>query len=149
MILMRVLWVRMCCDKIEYFLWRHFSDRLLINIMSDKLLSSQLNQVSPPKDSIVESICAKFLKRSAVGWKKYGTTLDREDLSVLDWIEHAQEELMDGMLYLEKLKKSVSVAAGTGAGTGASAGKGAGTGASAAAATTAPPRTRSRAADSP
>jgi hypothetical protein len=139
----------MCCDKIEYFLWRYFSDRLLINIMSDKLLSSQLNQVSPPKDSIVESICAKFLQRSAVGWKKYGTTLDREDLSVLDWIEHAQEELMDGMLYLEKLKKSVSVAVGTGAGTGASAGKGAGTGASAAAATTAPPRTRSRAADSP
>ena len=88
--------------------------------MSDELLSSQLNQISSPKDSIVESICAKFLQRSAVGWKKYGTTLDREDLSVLDWIEHAQEELMDCILYLEKLKKSVSVAAGTGTGAGAS-----------------------------
>jgi len=26
-------------------------------------------------------------------------------LSVRDWITHAQEELMDGILYLEKLKR--------------------------------------------
>lgn len=60
-----------------------------------------------PKDSIVESIVAKFQQRSAVGWKKYGTTLDRNDLGILDWIQHAQEELMDGILYLEKLKKEL------------------------------------------
>lgn len=63
---------------------------------------------TPPKDSIVEAICTKFQQRSAVGWKKYGTTLDREDLSINDWIQHAQEELMDGILYLEKLKKEIS-----------------------------------------
>lgn len=56
-------------------------------------------------DTIVESVIQKFKKRSDVGIEKYGTTLDREDLSTIDWIIHAQEELMDGILYLEKLKK--------------------------------------------
>ena len=55
-------------------------------------------------DSIVDSVIQKFLQRSALGKEKYGVTLDREDLSVKDWIQHAQEELMDAILYLEKLK---------------------------------------------
>lgn len=56
------------------------------------------------KDTIVESVINKFKERSEVGIKKYGVTLDRTDLSVLDWIKHAQEEAMDFILYLEKLK---------------------------------------------
>ena len=59
-------------------------------------------------DSIVLSVVEKFLQRSEFGQKKYGTTLDRTDLKPLDWIQHAQEELMDGILYLEKLKKEMS-----------------------------------------
>jgi hypothetical protein len=55
-------------------------------------------------DSIVKSVIAKFEKRAAFGLEKYGTNLDRTDLSTHDWIEHAQDELMDGILYLEKLK---------------------------------------------
>jgi len=57
-------------------------------------------------DSIVDAVIQKFLQRSALGKEKYGVTLDREDLSVKDWIQHAQEELMDAILYLEKLKKT-------------------------------------------
>lgn len=56
-------------------------------------------------DSIVVSVIEKFKKRSEVGQRKYGTTLDRKDLSFLDWINHTQEELMDAILYLERLKK--------------------------------------------
>jgi len=59
-------------------------------------------------DSIVKSVVEKFLQRSELGQKKYGVTLDRTDLSVKDWIQHAQEELMDGILYLEKLKKELN-----------------------------------------
>ena len=59
-------------------------------------------------DSVVKSIVNKFLERSSVGKKKYGTDLDRKDLSTFDWINHAQEELMDGILYLEKLKQELS-----------------------------------------
>ena len=55
-------------------------------------------------DSIVNSVINAFIGRSNIGLQKYGTTLDRDDLSVLDWIQHAQEEHMDAILYLEKLK---------------------------------------------
>lgn len=58
-------------------------------------------------DSIVFSIISKFKQRANFGKEKYGTTLDRNDLSTKDWIQHAQEELMDAILYLEKLKTFV------------------------------------------
>ena len=67
-----------------------------------------VEQKDPPceeRDSIVESVVRKFQDRSAVGIKKYGVTLDRTDLGLADWIQHAQEELMDAILYLEKLKQ--------------------------------------------
>jgi hypothetical protein len=60
------------------------------------------------KDTIVAAVIKKFQDRSDLGQKKYGTTLDRTDLKTLDWIQHAQEELMDGILYLEKLKQSLT-----------------------------------------
>lgn len=56
-------------------------------------------------DSIVVSIIKQFEDRSTAGKKKYGTDLDRQDLSLLDWIEHAKQEHMDAILYLEKLKQ--------------------------------------------
>lgn len=58
-------------------------------------------------DSIVKSIIQKFIDRSTFGKQKYGTDLDRTDLTTEDWIQHAQEELMDGILYLEKLKTQI------------------------------------------
>jgi hypothetical protein len=63
---------------------------------------------TPQVDSIVQSVINKFIDRATFGKKKYGTDLDRTDLSTTDWIQHAQEELMDGILYLEKLKKNMS-----------------------------------------
>lgn len=56
-------------------------------------------------DSIVRAVIDKFVARASFGKKKYGTDLDREDLGILDWIQHAQEEHMDAILYLEKLRK--------------------------------------------
>lgn len=65
------------------------------------------------KDTIVESIRKQFLERSNVGILKYGVTLDREDLSLVEWLEHTKQEQMDSVLYLEKiiqeLKKSQSI----------------------------------------
>ena len=58
-----------------------------------------------PEDSIVNKVIDSFKSRSEVGFKKYGTNLDRKDLSVLEWINHAQQEAMDLVLYLEKLKQ--------------------------------------------
>jgi len=39
-----------------------------------------------------------------MGEKKYGVTLDREDLIIEDFIEHALQEHMDAILYLQKVK---------------------------------------------
>ena len=58
-----------------------------------------------PIDSIVESVIAKFQQRSEVGIKKYNKTLDRTDLDYTDWLNHLQEELMDAVLYCERLRK--------------------------------------------
>jgi|TARA_R110000803_G_scaffold120302_1_gene188420 hypothetical protein len=56
-------------------------------------------------DSIVKSILTQFKARSKFGKEKYGTDLDREDLTFKDWVTHMKEELMDAILYLEKLEK--------------------------------------------
>jgi hypothetical protein len=53
--------------------------------------------------SIEEQVCFKILKRSEVGEKKYGTTMERQDLNRLEWLKHAQEEAMDLAVYLQKL----------------------------------------------
>ena len=53
-------------------------------------------------DKIVESVVNKFYQRSETGIKKYGTTLEQNDND--DYLNHLQEELMDAVLYIEKLK---------------------------------------------
>ena len=59
------------------------------------------------KDTIVESVIKQFKDRSEVGIAKYKVTLNREDLSTLEWIQHLQEELMDAVCYIERLKQEL------------------------------------------
>jgi len=56
-------------------------------------------------DSIVTSVIEQFKTRSEFGEKKYGVNMDREDLAFGEWVTHMKEELMDAILYLEKLEK--------------------------------------------
>lgn len=55
-------------------------------------------------DPIVQAIKQKFEDRSQLGIAKYGTTLMREDLDFIQWVTHLQEEMMDAILYIERLK---------------------------------------------
>lgn len=55
-------------------------------------------------DSIVNKVIKAFKRRSERGLEKYGVTLDRKDLTNLEWLQHLQEEMMDATLYIEKLK---------------------------------------------
>jgi len=59
------------------------------------------------EDSIVESVREDLKQRSEVGIKKYGVTLDREDLSFKDWLNHAYEESLDKALYLKRAIKEL------------------------------------------
>jgi hypothetical protein len=58
----------------------------------------------PTDDPIVSAVIRKMYQRSQVGIKKYGTTMERDDLSYAEWLTHLQEELMDSIIYLEKIK---------------------------------------------
>jgi hypothetical protein len=53
------------------------------------------------KDKIVQQVVDKYANRSAVGYMKYGTTL--EDNTKDNYLQHLQEELMDATLYIQKL----------------------------------------------
>jgi len=55
------------------------------------------------QDQIVQQVVEKFLSRSKAGIDKYGVTLDRDDLTTVEWLKHLQEELQDATLYIEKL----------------------------------------------
>jgi len=59
-------------------------------------------------DSVVSSILNQFTTRALMGKAKYGVDLDRTDLTLLEWIEHAKQEHMDAILYLEKIKQIAS-----------------------------------------
>jgi hypothetical protein len=56
------------------------------------------------KDKIVQRVITKLTLRSETGIRKYGVTMDRDDLSFAEWMQHLQEELMDAIIYIEKLK---------------------------------------------
>jgi hypothetical protein len=60
------------------------------------------NRIIESTDSVVDSVIDQHVKRALMGQNKYGQTLDRTDLSVLDYLQHAKEEAMDMALYLEK-----------------------------------------------
>ena len=47
------------------------------------------------EDTIVQSVIEQYFQRSQLGIKKYNTTLDRNDLSLHEWLEHLKQELMD------------------------------------------------------
>ena len=52
-------------------------------------------------DPIVEKNIALLRARSAVGVAKYGVTLERDDLALVDWLRHALEEVLDQANYLQ------------------------------------------------
>jgi hypothetical protein len=66
-----------------------------------------MNREIKVTDSIVDSIIDQFVSRATFGKEKYGVDLDREDLDIIEWIEHAKQEHMDAILYLEKIKQTL------------------------------------------
>ena len=56
---------------------------------------------------VLAKVFSEFIEREETGKKKYGTTMDRKDLSLDEWIEHMKQELMDAILYLEKIKHTI------------------------------------------
>lgn len=57
----------------------------------------------PADDPIVSAVIRKMYQRSQVGIKKYGTTMERKDLTQAQWLVHLQEEMLDGAIYCQRL----------------------------------------------
>jgi hypothetical protein len=53
--------------------------------------------------SIEEKVIAEIRQRAKKGEAKYGTTMDRDDLSFVEWVQHLKEELMDAVVYAQKI----------------------------------------------
>jgi len=58
------------------------------------------------RDRIIDQVVQRFRDRSAIGIRKYNTTLEANDTD--DFLNHLQEELMDGVNYLEKIKDTLN-----------------------------------------
>lgn len=56
---------------------------------------------------IENAVAKQLLLRAKIGEKKYGTTMERNDLSLKEWLQHLQEEILDAAVYIEKLKQEI------------------------------------------
>ena len=64
------------------------------------------------RDPVVERVCDKFVKRSDVGYAKYGRTLHDERTgkhkSLAGYLNDVQEELMDAILYIQAAREELA-----------------------------------------
>lgn len=56
---------------------------------------------------IEDRVCEKIQERAEVGLKKYGVGMTREDFSFLKWLIYLQEELMDAIIYIERVMEDL------------------------------------------
>lgn len=61
------------------------------------------------RDPIIQKVVEKFISRSDVGYSKYKVTLDQDSKSINEWLNNIQEELMDAVNYIEKLKAVLAI----------------------------------------
>ena len=63
------------------------------------------------RDPVVHNVCKEFVKRSDVGYEKYGQTLDDERYlgmkNLQGYLKDVQEELMDAILYIQAAREEL------------------------------------------
>jgi hypothetical protein len=84
--------------------------------MSDREIIDAKNGIESRKeyafrDPVVRHVCDKFVKRSDVGFAKYGTSLDDERRlkmkGLTKYLNDIQEELMDAILYIQAAREEL------------------------------------------
>ena len=64
------------------------------------------------RDPVVERVCDQFVKRSDVGYAKYGRTLHDEitgkHKDLAGYLNDIQEELMDAILYIQTAREELA-----------------------------------------
>jgi len=63
------------------------------------------------RDPVVDNVCREFVKRSDIGYEKYGQTLDEERnlgmKNLQGYLKDVQEELMDAILYIQAAREEL------------------------------------------
>ena len=84
--------------------------------MSDREIMDAKNGIESRKeyafrDPVVRHVCDKFVKRSDIGYEKYGDTLDDERRlkmkGLTKYLNDIQEELMDAVLYIQAAREEL------------------------------------------
>ena len=52
---------------------------------------------------IEDAVIRKIKDRAEMGLNRYGMTMERQDLNLMDWLTHAQQEAMDLAIYLQRI----------------------------------------------
>lgn len=89
---------------IDQVIWREYSD----DGNHKEWTYQQLIELSEFRDKHVDDVVDLYRERSAAGYRKYGTTLERDDLSLDQWLNHLMEELMDATLYISKIREELN-----------------------------------------
>ena len=84
--------------------------------MSSREISDAKNGITRKtiafRDPVVENVVDKFVKRSDVGYEKYGRTLDNErrgkHKDLAGYLNDIQEELMDAVLYIQAAREELA-----------------------------------------
>lgn len=51
---------------------------------------------------IEDQVCRDIQERASVGLKKYGVTVERDDIDLRGWLQHQYEELLDAAVYCKR-----------------------------------------------
>lgn len=100
------IWEEGSIDEIKRWISRLKQEKILAEWPDPNYMRNDMGTTCVT-DPIVNSILKKIVDRHKVGMVKYGVTLAANPLPTLAWITHAQEEAIDFIHYLERLKQDL------------------------------------------
>ena len=88
-------------ECIECYGTEEFTEEQIEALNEYKFVEDNIGSVS----DVTRTLICQLIERDTHGRMKYGTTLDRTDLTLTDWLQHQSEELMDGAGYALAAKR--------------------------------------------
>lgn len=70
-------------------------------------MSNDFIVINKSDDTIIYTVARLMRQRADKGKQTYGTTMDRDDLTTDEWLDHAIEEALDLAIYLTKIKREL------------------------------------------
>ena len=59
------------------------------------------------KNKVLKEVHELLLNQSIKGFEKYGEFVKSDNLSTVEWIDHAREEIIDTLVYLTCLRERI------------------------------------------